>query len=335
MLPWLAFSVLVNLGCAAEDITLSSPNSSSQEAKFRLDMTDDEVRAQISELVPVLKDPSADPIEQVEALRTWLHKFLPVADRTNNLGNQGVDHHKDKVGKMLHLAEVREGGYFCGAITEISREIFLLFGFDAISLNFQVTEGGTTHITMLVRIPQQGEEVWSVQDTYFDFTVRNPDGAYLDYGEIIDLLVEGKTNELIVDEVPDARTPALHVLRNKARMPKMSEKYDLDFQFVRDYPEFAEYMIRWDFNILLFLFSLREELETTLGTNNPLYMFAFPISTSGQDAAVAFAEKAAEAAKAMKAQVAAEPDFYQSTRVDEELEPHLTRIRNWPKDAGY
>jgi spore maturation protein CgeB len=104
---------------------------------------------------------------------------------------------------------------------------------------------------------------------------------------------------------------------------------------VRDFPEFSEYLMEWDFEILLFLFPLMEELESTLGTNNPLYLFAFPLSTSGNQNVLDLAAYAEAAQTRMLARVAADPTAYHDTHWDEVLAADLARIRAWPAEDNF
>lgn len=298
-------------------------------------MTEAEVATTVRKLVPALTDPLATPADQIEALRDWLHSFLPTADQTNNLEDLGYNHHQDSLATLLHLAENRAGGYYCGPITEISRRVYLALGFEAVSMNYQVTQGGTTHVTTLVRMPQNGAPIWTVQDCYFNFTVRRADGRYLGYRELLARLAAGDTSDVRLDESPDDRTPALHGHHNRDKIHRISEKYAWDLRHVRDYPEFGEYSIQWDLQVLLLLFPLREELETTLGTNNPLYLLAFPLSTSGQDTVLDLAAYAREQQAVMLERYTANPQAYASTRIDAQLAPHLERIRAWPAEDDF
>lgn len=300
-------------------------------SNFRADMTDDELVARLRELIPGLNDSALGPERQVENIRDWLHAYLPVADQHSNLGNKGVNHHRAPLGELLHLAESRAGGYYCGAATEIARQVFRLLGFDAHSINFGLQPDGATHLTTVVALPLDGREVWTIQDTYFDFTVRHRDGRYADFREILDLLVEGRTSELVIDEEPSARTPALYLSSQK--IPRMSRKYDLDAVCVREFPEFTEFSLKWDFKLMLLLFGLRSDLERTVHTNYPLYLFAFPISTSGNQKVLDLKAYADKARSAILARVAKDPAAYAPTRIDAELAPDLKRIRNWPADG--
>jgi len=314
--------------------TAKAPLTETPAHVFHAEMSEAEVAAEIRRQVPELNDASVTYAQKIEAVRTWLHGFLPVGDRLNNLELLGTDHHNDSLGHLLYLAEARIGGYYCGPIAEISRRVYTALGFDAISLNFRVTEPGVTHILTLVRLPELGERSWTLQDTYFDSTLRDQNGDYLDFETLLELLEVGDTRRILVDE-PDSRTPALHVLRNKEIMPRMGEKYGFEVAHVRDFEAFAEYAQSWDFRLLVLMFDLHVELEQTLGTNNPLYLFAFPLSNSGQDEAIRLMNLAMNAQQVMIEKFNANRQAYASTRVDAQYADDFARIAAWPKEDNF
>jgi hypothetical protein len=192
---------------APEDL-LKRPDGT--PAIFGPQQSDATIAALIRQQIPELQDDTTPLAAQVESVRDWLHAFLPVGDRTNNLELIGIKHHNHPLGYLLYLAEVRRGGYYCGPITEISRRVYNALGFDAHSMNYRMTGNGTTHVTLVVRLPQDGGDIWTIQDTYFNFTVRDRAGRYVDFRTMIDQLEAGDTSDLVLDEVPHARTPALH-----------------------------------------------------------------------------------------------------------------------------
>ncbi len=295
---------------------------------FRADMTSPEIREKLEERIPSLLSSDASRVEQAEAVRDWLHSYIPVADRHSNLADLGVDHHKNPLAELLHLAESRAGGYFCGASTEIARQVYNLLGFEAHSLNFGLPPDGATHITTVVALEIEGIETWTIQDTYFNFTVRDSDDRYVDFRSILDNLVKGDVSELRIDEKESARTPALYL--NYHKIPRMSRAYNLDAECIRDFPNFSEFSLKWDFELMLLLFGLRTELEEKLGTNYPLYLFAFPISTSGNDRVLALKDYADSAREKIETRYRETPSYYANTRIDDYLEPRFELIRKWP-----
>ena len=288
-------------------------------AHFRADMSDEEVRLTLQRALPALTDDKVAPIAKVELIRDWVHATIPVGDRYNNAADIGIDHHHNPLGELLHVAETRRAGYYCGATAEISRRVYQLLGFEAHTLNFGIGPKGETHITTLVRVTLDGRPIWTIQDTYFNFTVRYRDGRYVDYRDLLARLERAEVADVLIDEKATARTPFLFTESDK--MPRISHKYAMDAICVRDHDSFAEYSVLWDFEQLVTRYKLARDLEDNLHTNNPLYLFAFPLSNSGHDDVIALQRAAENARDRILANLARKPDYYESTRVPPPVSP--------------
>lgn len=275
---------------------LAQPWLPPPEVHFEPGMNDEELRATIRELVPALTDPAADAVTRAEGLRDWLHAFLPVADARCDLWNLGADHNNDRLGKLFNLAERRLGGYYCGGQAEIARKVYELMGYETFTMNFGVPDTGATHVTTFVKLPVNGEDRWTIQDVYFNFTLRHPNGSYLGFEELIDALAADDLSQVVVDEVATARTPALYTRPD--RVPRINRRYGMDAECVREWDGFEEFRIRWDFAFFrTTMFDVAQELRARLDRENPLYLFVMPLGYKGPDA-VARLENRLRAAQA-------------------------------------
>lgn len=269
----LAISVVLGIGSLHAKIT------GTRSSHFTSEMGDDEVREIIRGLVPSLVDSNASRPEQAERLRDWLHQTIPVADPHANLARQGVDHNKDPLAELLYQAEMRFGGYFCGGISEIARQVYILMGFEAITMNFGIREIGSTHVMLLVKLPVRGTNIWTVQDTYFNSTFRDHEGEYLGFKEFLNHLSTGRFSEVVVDETKDARTPSLY--QHGDKVPRISRRYRLDAECVDDWSGFSEYSVTWDFHVLDNMMGLRDQMKASFTSDSPLQLFLFPLNSAG------------------------------------------------------
>lgn len=277
------------------------------QTNFKPMMTDGEVRETITQLVAPLSAADATPIQKVEALRTWLHELLPVADSHCNLGNQGVNHNRDPLGKLIYLAESRTGGYYCGGQAEIARQVFELMGFRSLTLNVGIDGSATTHVTTFVELDISGIRKWTMQDVYFDCTLRDSQGAYIGYRELLHNLEHGTLEEIVVDERAESRTPYLNSRWD--RMPRNNRRYDLDAECGRQWDGFDEFTVRWDFRLFrTSMFELRRHFRARLGSENPLYLFVMPLSYKGPSDARSLVEEAIESQNKVLKRLGLPPD---------------------------
>jgi hypothetical protein len=250
--------------------------------QFAIGMSSEEVEAVIRRLVPVLDSADAPDIEKVEAIRDWLHEFLPIADHVCDLWNLGVDHNNDPLATLFYMSEARYGGYYCGGQAEIARKVYELIGYETFTINFGFPNTRATHVTTFVKLETPEGPKWTIQDVYFNFTLRDADGDYLGLLELSELIARNELDKVVVDEKAGARTTVLHT--DYGRMPRLNRRYNLEAECVRPWEDFEEFSIRWDFDLFeTTYFDLSQELTARLGDNNPLYLFMLPIGYKGPD----------------------------------------------------
>ncbi|GAB5560372.1 MAG: hypothetical protein SynsKO_20190 [Synoicihabitans sp.] len=249
---------------------------------FAEGMSKDEVKSVILDLLPELKDSHLGEAEKAELIRDWLHEFLPIADGYCDLWNLGADHNNDGLGKLFYMCEMRLGGYYCGGQAEIARKVYELLGFETFTFNYGIPNTRATHVTTFVKLDVGGEPRWTIQDVYFNFTLRELDGEYLGIRRLIDLVAARDFAEIVVDEKIGARTPVLHT--EPGRMPRLNRRYNLESECVRPWDGFEEFTIKWDFQLFeTTYFDLSQELTARLGDDNPLFLFLLPMGYKGPD----------------------------------------------------
>ena len=249
---------------------------------FSADMSSEEVKAVILEIVPGLADPAKTDIAKAEIVRDWLHEFLPIADGVCDLWHLGADHNNDGLGKLFNMCEMRLGGYYCGGQAEIARKVYELLGFETFTFNFGFDGTRATHVTTFVKLVVNGTPIWTMQDAYFNFTLREKNGDYLGFRQLLDYLRTNNLEAVVVDEKLGARTPVLHT--DVGRVPRLNRRYNLETECVREWDGFEEFTIKWDFALFqTTYFDLSQELTARIGNDNPLYLFILPINYKGPD----------------------------------------------------
>jgi hypothetical protein len=206
-----------------------------------------------------------------------LHAFLPVADSGICLSDIGYDHNAGDLGRMLEAVELRRGGYYCGGSAEIARRVYVLLGFDAAALNVGYVDTSSTHVTTLVRLPGADGDIWSMQDSYFNFTLRDEHGALLGLRQFYTLLAAGDTDRIVVDDPSLPKTPILY--REVGKVPRINRRYDLQSECGRAWDGFEEFKVRWGYRLWhTSMFDYRRQNEARMGRSHPLYVFTAPLS---------------------------------------------------------
>lgn len=280
--PWASTLVAVGWWVLISSTSLAQSWLPAPIPHFAAEMTATEVKGKILEIVPSLADPTKTEIERAEIIRDWLHEFLPIADGSCDLWHLGADHNNDELGKLLYMCEARLGGYYCGGQAEIARKVYELLGFETFTFNFGFDGTRATHVTTFVKLEINGRDTWTIQDAYFNFTLRDHEGNYLGFRQLLAYLAENNLAPVVVDEKAGARTPVLHT--EPDRVPRLNRRYDLESECVREWDGFEEFTIKWDFDLFqTTYFDLSQELMARIGDDNPLYLFILPIGYKGQD----------------------------------------------------
>jgi len=262
----LAFALFVR----AEDATTFSPGAS-----------DDEARARLVKVLPVLQNDQVAPVQRIAELRNWVHRSIPAADSGSDVSVVlGHSHHELTTSEMLSLAGRREAGMMCGGHAELMRRLCRLLGYEAVAINFEVPGTGASHVLTLVRVEVRGQMKWLVEDAYFNTSYTSADGEPLSFQEIIACVAAGRTHDLRDTKPSNVRAPAL----------MSSDRREAgDFEYVLQYWSLA--------TTLGNLPAVRMRLEQLTGTAHPAALLLFPIGTSGELEAEALASLARDTAQ--------------------------------------
>ncbi|MBA4135795.1 MAG: hypothetical protein C0518_00600 [Opitutus sp.] len=258
-------------------------------------MSDADVHARIAAIVPEAVNQALTDEQRIMALRRWLTGFVMLGDQYTS---SGIDHNQASLGEMMTIAQDRRAGFLCGAVAVMAQRVYRAFGFEAVTVNFGFPETAATHVTTLAKIRTGNGEIWSVQGAYFNAILRDRNGDLLDFFRFLELLSTGRRDEVVIAKAGDER----HLMAYDRRqdIENVSAHFELQPELVERTANFDLYCVTWGMeNVLRGIPAYGTSLKQALGTDDPLFLFLFPISTSGEAAA----EKIAQAAVAARARL--------------------------------
>jgi hypothetical protein len=187
------------------------------------------------------------------------------------------------------------GGFHCGGTSELLAGLYGFFGYDAYSYNMGTKEGGLSHVVTLVKIRHNGEEIVAVQDAYFNFALSENEQP-LDFLDLLASLEEQDPSQIHI-EAGDTDCKPVIVSEGEIEGSRAYHRkyYSLGPVTVKnDHGLYCH-----DFSITTYedMYKYRDWLKSQIGKDNILYLFLFPIGTSGSPEARDLARKATEVRK--------------------------------------
>lgn len=194
------------------------------DAKYRLEIWG--IRREIVKRHPQLEDDSVSDFEKVCLLRDWAYgKYVwrgdPESEGFDYWWNQPVSLKEKFVDLTKTFSEFGGAGQ-CGGAAAYLVSLYDAFGYEAISLDYYITEY-VSHVVTLVKIKNGKENKWICQDASLNRTYVDLDGNPIDVFTMTQMLYEGQT-EGIQEQFGDTRTryvvfskpPAVSVTENSA-----------------------------------------------------------------------------------------------------------------------
>ncbi len=290
--------------------------------QFKAGMSAPDIRQIIAKDLSILSDANVSEELRVVALRKWIHSFLPVGDYRTTLSNTDYDHNGKDLGKLLWATEVRMGGYQCGGHAELARKIYNLFDFEAFTINFGFRGTPSTHLTTFVRILRENQPVWTIQDTYFNFTLRTLDGSLMGYSQLLQHLIDDEIDSIVIDDPELPKTSVLY--SDVAEVPRRNRRYQLQAECIRPWDGFEEFSVRWGFRLMFTsLFNFDQQLNARIKRSHPLYFFLVPIGFRGHKDHEKFVDLAKQQQGVLLRRVGSTPNDLTKTLTlpPKELEP--------------
>jgi glycosyltransferase involved in cell wall biosynthesis len=142
-----------------------------------------------------------DELQTVNLLREWAYHTVKEAGLDALLEN-----HIPRRLLSLSAGEIFEyyarnaGGGKCGLTGIALMRLYQSFGFPAFIVDMGNSGSPSTHVVTLVKIMSGEKPVLAVQDGYLNLTYADPDGAPLDYFRLLELLVNKRSDRIVVVE---------------------------------------------------------------------------------------------------------------------------------------
>lgn len=227
--------------------------------------------------LPILLNAGASDWEKVNAVREWAYRHIPRAAPGAFLDN------RNKPPEVLFEEFERfQGGFACGGTAELLRDLYIELGYDAYTYDMGTRENDLSHMLTVVRIEHEGQAMFVVQDAYFNFTLRSSDGSPLD---LRDLFTSLERRDLSRVQVASGTSTCKPVVTRREDADG-NRAYHSQYYEVGSI-EIHEGMARYchDFSISTFegLGAYTEWVRARVGSAELLYLFLFPIGTSGGD----------------------------------------------------
>ncbi len=242
-----------------------------------------ELRENLEDSLPVLRNSAASDWDRVNSLRDWAYARVPRAACNASLleNNYGPRVYNESATQLLHRIDSGQGGFYCGGTAIFLADIYRLFGYRAFTYNMGEANTVFTHVVTLVMIQDGERRLASIEDAYYNYTLAwngRPLG-------LLQLLSDLRSGQLVGVQILSGDTHCKPMVATRENAPKVRE-YLERFYHVGKVTKIADGR-EWfchDFSIKTWdgMGDLDRWLQRKIGHPNFLYMFLFPISTSGE-----------------------------------------------------
>jgi hypothetical protein len=144
---------------------------------------------------PELELDSTTDYERVCILRRWAAQKINCATYSLLFDIRRPEFNLLSAYEIYQLFNNNIGGVWCGGANNFLRKIYKSFDFRAYNLNYG-TPDAFTHVSTLVVVQCDKQNVMSIQDAYFDITYEYQNGKPIDYFSMLKLLKERRDSEI-------------------------------------------------------------------------------------------------------------------------------------------
>lgn len=251
----------------------------------------------VEKQVPVLVDPAASDWVKVEALRKWTYQAVDKADEACLLDHDyGPRIAYDLPAAMALLLE-NKGGFYCGGTAYMLTGLYRLFGFTSYAYNMGQLDGPYSHVVSLVEVQTEAGKVLAVEDAYLNYTLLEG-GKPIDFARLIALLGARRADRVEVATTFGACKPLLIQMEDEAEAVASLRKF-YDVTRVGDDGERAAYCHNFTLETIGMGPGFAGWVREHTGETNFLYLYLFPLGTSGEARAEALMAEALAAGKAL------------------------------------
>lgn len=233
-----------------------------------------------------------DDLVIVNAIRSWAYENIPRAHPDLLLESSVPELWSETASAIFGRIRNREGAFFCGGTSTLLTKIYHGFGYEAYGWNMGNPLGGESHVVTVVKVANGDEEILTIQDAYFDYTLLL-DARPADLLQLLDVLASGEIERVSAHRGFGACKPVYTDLDGHRNI---HSQYYRIFDTPKSNVDVGEYCI--DFYLGTFLrhdpsgAQMLDWVEAQGLGRSFFNMFLLPISTSGEREIEAAAEKA-------------------------------------------
>ena len=242
----------------------------------------DKIKEKVIETFPELKDDNITDYETVCTIRRWAANIISWS--TYSLLFNVRDRYFDSLSayEMYRLFNDSVGGVWCSGASLFLRKIYKIFGFEACVAGYG-TPDAFTHTITLVKINDNGKELYSIQDAYFDITYESTNNNPMDYFRMLEYLKQKRDSEIAVVQSQPVINRKIYLYSGDA-CPDLKNSGNCE-EITYSLPD-GRNILKCDctFDMEFALYSQLEKAYTFLHMNQLpqklIYLYLFPISIS-------------------------------------------------------
>ena len=154
--------------------------------------------ARLATEIPALSNPAIDDFERVNSLREWAYAHIPLAaEATVLLDNLAPDYLSWPIEKIFETFERDAGALWAYGTANVFARMCRMAGLPAAVLRVGERDSAQNHYVTIVRIEVDGKPRFVLEDAYFDFALTDVAGRPLDWSNILGLLRERRSMEIV------------------------------------------------------------------------------------------------------------------------------------------
>ncbi len=157
------------------------------------------IRARIERDRPALSNPDLSEWDRVGLLRSWVYEVSDIAASEETLLRNFAAFDSLEFDPLMEILDNNRGGLWCAETADLLAKVLIEYGFYPRKVQFGIRDDvDVTHAFIVVDVKYKDQNVSTVQDAYFDNTFVDPNGAPLDYFELLRRIKAGRYEDIVV-----------------------------------------------------------------------------------------------------------------------------------------
>ncbi len=231
--------------------------------------------------IPELTDASATEFEKVGAIRQWVYSAVPSAVGNSCTLEDKYDFsiYQEDPDRVLYLIDRFSVAYYCAGTAETFASVCRLFGFEAWCYNMGAESGMASHVTSIVKLTDNGAEVYSIQDSYFNYTLM-AGGKPLDFYRLLELVAARRSDQV---EIREGDTSCKQIIIEESVADEWRRRYSYAYKMGPVTYANGRALFCNDLSLRTFvpMGDFEDWIESQIGERAFPHLFLFPLSVSG------------------------------------------------------